>query len=346
MILILKNQYHKAITLWIILMIILVVSMIIVGGFTRLTDSGLSITKWELFKGIIPPLNESGWQSYFNIYKQTDQYKFLFPNMNLQEFKYIFFWEYIHRLLGRVFGLAFIIPFIYFIYKRIFSKFLLFQLTIIFLLILLQGAIGWFMVSSGLNNAVTVSHYRLSLHLFMAFVILSSLVWVYLNIKSKLLKNFFSDFLHFTSYKIFFILLLLQIIIGAWVSGLDAGRIYQTWPSYNGNLLPSDINFQNLNYIDFKNNSYVQFLHRNLGYIIFLLSIYVGYKIFFIFKKKNWYIPYISVLFLIFTQIVLGILTLVSNLNIYIALMHQSSSILLTLFALNLYYLIQKQPSK
>ena len=109
---------QKQLLNWLSLSLILVLCIIIVGGLTRLTNSGLSITHWELFKGIIPPLNESGWQSYFNIYKQTDQYKFLFPNMNLQEFKYIFFWEYIHRLLGRVFGLAFIIPFIYFIYKR------------------------------------------------------------------------------------------------------------------------------------------------------------------------------------------------------------------------------------
>ena len=342
MLLILKNQYHKAVTTWIILMIFLVASIITIGGFTRLTDSGLSITQWELFKGVFPPLNTSEWQEYFNLYKKTDQFKYLFPSMSLQEFKYIFFWEYIHRLLGRIIGLTFIIPFIYFIYKKILSKYLFLQLLIIFFLILFQGIIGWYMVLSGLDNSVTVSHYRLSLHLFTAFLIFFLLIWTYLNLKHVTVKYFFSNYKYFLSYKIFFLLLSLQIIIGAWVSGLDAGKIYQSWPTYNGEMLPDDINFKNFNFFEFSNNSYVQFLHRNLGYIIFFLFIYIGYKIFFIYKEKKWYNIYILTFFFILLQIFLGVFTLLSNLNIYVALLHQISSIFLTLLSINLYFLIQK----
>jgi cytochrome c oxidase assembly protein subunit 15 len=187
-----KNEkFHTFFTIWIISLITLVGMIIIVGGLTRLTDSGLSITKWEVFKGILPPLNQEQWENYFLEYMKIPQYTLLNSNMSLQEFKFIFFWEYFHRILGRLVGLLFFIPFIFLIYKKILNKYLMSRLTIISILILTQGFIGWYMVASGLTENVTVSHYRLSLHLFVAFIIFSSLIWIFMNRNLKKEKIFF-----------------------------------------------------------------------------------------------------------------------------------------------------------
>ena len=169
------KSYHNPIKLWLSSIIFLIFSMIVVGGLTRLTDSGLSITEWELFSGILPPFTQNSWISYFELYKKTPQYKFVFSDMSLDEFKIIFYWEYAHRLLGRVIGLVYLLPLVYFTYKKVLNKESLFILYTIFILIIFQGSLGWYMVTSGLVNDVTVSHYRLSLHLLFAFLILSML---------------------------------------------------------------------------------------------------------------------------------------------------------------------------
>ena len=178
-----KLNFHQLASIWLLSMIILVFLMIIVGGLTRLTDSGLSITEWELFKGILPPLTNDGWETYFNLYKKIPQFKLVNPLMTFEEFKIIFYWEYFHRLLGRIIGLMYLIPLIYFSIKGAFDKKTLRILYFIFLLILLQGILGWYMVESGLSNNISVSHYRLSLHLFFAFIIISFLIWNYLKSK-------------------------------------------------------------------------------------------------------------------------------------------------------------------
>ena len=176
---------------WLRISLLLVFSIIIVGGLTRLTNSGLSITEWELFSGILPPLSYQSWSNYFELYKQIPQYKFINPNMTLDEFKVIFYWEYFHRVLARIIGIFFLIPLIYFYFtKKIENKYLL-PCFLIFFLILTQGIIGWFMVESGLVNEVTVSHYRLSIHLTMAFIIISIIFWVLINFKRETNKFFF-----------------------------------------------------------------------------------------------------------------------------------------------------------
>ena len=180
--LLIKKNYKKITIYWFQLTIFLIFSIIIVGGLTRLTDSGLSITKWELFEGIFPPLNNEGWIEYFNLYKEIPQFSLVNPYMSLDEFKIIFYWEYFHRLLGRFIGLFFFLPLIYFSFLKIFKKEMLQNLYLVFILILFQGVIGWYMVKSGLVDDVTVSHYRLSLHLSMAFIIISILFWNYLNL--------------------------------------------------------------------------------------------------------------------------------------------------------------------
>jgi cytochrome c oxidase assembly protein subunit 15 len=328
------NNSKNIVKLWSLTIIILLIIMIVVGGLTRLTDSGLSITKWDLFSGILPPLNNADWIKYFALYKEIPQYKLMNFSMTLSEFKFIFFWEYIHRLLGRLIGLSLLFPLLYFSLKQMLPYKYLKKFTIVFGLILLQGFVGWYMVKSGLVNEVTVSHYRLALHLTIAFIILSSLVWIYLNINSNKYKIFFNFHKRTFLIQLLIFLLFLQIVIGAYVSGLDAGRIYQTWPLMNENFFPSDMTWEDL--FNFNNQSFVQFFHRNLAYLIFFLTIYIGYTIYT--KNRSLITPYIYLASAVSIQIFLGIITLISSLNLYVALMHQFSSIFLISVSLNLYF--------
>ena len=225
----------KYISYWLVIMFWFVSIMIVVGGLTRLTDSGLSITEWELFSGFLPPLTESQWNIYFNLYKKIPEYKLQNYLMTLEEFKIIFWWEFIHRFLGRLIGIFFILPLIYFSMKIGFNKSK--NLFIIFFLICLQGFVGWYMVKSGLVDRVDVSHYRLSLHLVLAFIILSLIFWNYLkyNEISRSEKK-----INFSLPIIFLLLIFLQICIGAFVSGMDAGKVYNSWPLMGTSYFPDD----------------------------------------------------------------------------------------------------------
>ena len=328
-------KFNKLLSIWLLALILLVIFIIFVGGLTRLTESGLSITEWQVFSGVFYPITNDQWNSYFELYKTIPQFNLLNNSMTIDEFKFIFFWEYFHRMLGRIIGITFIIPFIYFIYVKALKLEYLIKFSIIFLLISLQGFIGWFMVKSGLTNDVTVSHYRLSLHLLFAFIILSTLFWYYLNLLTQKNKLFFNIKNSFFSIKILIFLLFVQIIIGAFVSGLDAGKIYQTWPLMNNNYFPDDSIFKNI--LDFDNRSTVQFIHRNLAYLILFVSLFISYQI--IFKKRSKVSKSYSIfIFFIFLQIFLGIITLLSNINIYFASIHQISSIFLVISSLNLYH--------
>ena len=327
---------------WLVISLILVFFIIIVGGLTRLTNSGLSITEWELFKGILPPLNDNSWQIYFDQYKQIPQYKLLNYNMSLYEFKVIFYWEYFHRIFARAIGLFFLIPLIYFHLSKKIENSYMRICYYVFILIILQGIIGWYMVKSGLVNDVTVSHYRLSIHLSTAILIISSIYWLLLNVNSNRNKVFFI----FSSQNLPFVglilLLFIQIIFGAFVSGLDAGKIYQTWPMMGNTYFPNDLILNNLNILtEFDRHSLVQFYHRNLAYLI---TIYILILSIFIYKKKMLvlYHPLKFLLFFLLLQSILGIFTLISDLNIYLASAHQINSVLLVLSALNLYYLRSK----
>lgn len=333
-----NSKYELIFFYWLISLIFLLVSMITIGGLTRLTDSGLSITEWELFRGIIPPLNNVAWEYYFSLYKKIPQYILLNNQITIEEFKIIYYWEYLHRLLGRVIGLFFLLPLIYFIYKKILNKKIIIQLIYIFILILLQGFIGWYMVKSGLTENVSVSHYRLAIHLSIAFIILSSLVWILMNLKSRKSTNFFNLSSDYFILKILIILFFFQIVIGAFVSGLDAGKIYNTWPLMNNSYFPNDVIIKNISdLLDFDNHSIVQFFHRNLAYIIFVLSIFYGITLFKS-KNKNIFNSYMIYFFLLLTQVFLGILVLLSGSNLYIASFHQISSIFLIISLLNLYH--------
>ncbi len=336
------TQYDKSINNlfenWLMISLLLVFSIIIVGGLTRLTDSGLSITEWELFSGILPPLNESSWNNYFESYKQIPQYTVLNSKMTLSEFKIIFYWEYVHRILARFIGIFILIPIIYFHFsKKINTRYML-PCYIILLLIIVQGVVGWYMVKSGLVKNITVSHYRLATHLIIALIIISSIFWLLLNVKKKTHKVFFKFSLVNSPFLFLIFLIFLQIMFGAFVSGLDAGKIYQTWPLMNNSYFPDDIQINNSNnLINFSNHSLVQFYHRNLAYIIIVYILFLSFYIYRL-KLEKLYKPLKLFLFFLLLQVSLGILTLVSGLNMYLASGHQIISVLLIFSTINLYY--------
>ena len=327
-------KINNQLSIWLIAMFIIISIMIVVGGLTRLTDSGLSITEWQLFSGLLPPLNQNDWILYFNLYKEIPEFKLQNFNMTLQEFKVIFWWEWAHRFLGRLIGLFYLIPLIYFSFKVKISKIL--DLYFIFFLICFQGFIGWYMVSSGLVDRVDVSHFRLSIHLLIAFLILSLIFWNYLKFQNY---KYISDGINSIIPFIFLVLILTQIVIGAFVSGMDAGKIYNSWPLMGGTYFPNDNKIENLFKLSaFSDPSLVQFIHRNLAYVIGFFYLLIFFKVY---KNKiNKLYRSVNILgFFMILQIVLGIFTILLGAQIYIAAVHQVSSIFLVTSSIYFFFI-------
>ena len=335
---VLRKEYLKFINYWLISLLIFIAIIVIVGGLTRLTDSGLSITTWDVVSGILPPLNSNEWEKVFNLYKEIPQFYLLNQSMTLNEFKVIYYWEYFHRVLGRILGLLFLLPFIYIYFKKILNNNYNWNFFVLFLLILLQGTVGWYMVKSGLVENTTVSHFRLAVHLNLALILFSAIFWYYLNINSKVNKIFFDFKKRNILPKIFILFIFLQITFGAFTSGLDAGKVYQTWPLMNNYFFPDDIPLNTLSISQiFNEPSFVQFIHRNLAYIIFLYVLTMSFLIFYK-KEKYMYKSTYFLLSMIFIQVFLGILTLLSGAMIWIASLHQVSTILLLISSIYFYY--------
>ncbi len=327
---------NSQLKLWMITLLLMIVLIIFVGGLTRLTDSGLSITTWELFIGTLPPLTNEKWIEYFDLYKTIPEYKEQNFNMTLNEFKVIFWWEWVHRQLGRLIGLTVLLPMIYFTLKNGF--WVLKEYLIIFFLICFQGFIGWYMVSSGLIERVDVSHYRLSLHLVTAFIILSIVFWKYLNLAHI---KIYQTNIKLNPIKFFLLLLFLQLIIGAFVSGMDAGKIYNTWPLMGSSFFPDDSVFSDLfNISVFDDQSLVQFIHRNLAYLIVTLYFYILYSVL---KNNNIKLrtPIFFIGITLLFQIFLGVLTILSGVKMLYASLHQINSILIILSTLYFLYIVK-----
>ena len=330
----LNSHINNQVRIWLLTLLSLIILIILVGGLTRLTDSGLSITTWELFSGFIPPLTNDKWIDYFNLYKTIPEYREQNFDMTMSEFKVIFWWEWAHRQLGRLIGLTVLLPLIYFTIKN--GLWVAKKYGIIFLLVCLQGFLGWYMVSSGLVSRIDVSHYRLSLHLVIAFIILSIVFWNFLKLtKVKINKTSIKLYL----IKIFLILLFIQLIIGAFVSGMDAGTAYNTWPLMGSSYFPDDSKFIEFLYITvFDNPSIVQFIHRNLAYLIVLFYIYLLICVFNS-PNKIFHKPILIIGISLFLQIILGILTILSGVKIIYASLHQINSILIIFSTLYFLYI-------
>ena len=329
-----NSHINFQLKIWLLILIVLVILIILVGGLTRLTDSGLSITSWELFVGFIPPLTNDKWIDYFDLYKTIPEFSKQNYNMTLSEFKVIFWWEWAHRQLGRLIGLSVILPLIFFSIKN--GLWILKKYGLIFLLVCFQGFVGWYMVSSGLVNRVDVSHYRLSIHLITAFIILSIIFWNFLKLTKVKIYNIS---IKLFQIKFFLLLLFIQLIIGAFVSGIDAGTVYNTWPLMGSSYFPDDSKFvEFLNITFFDNPSIVQFIHRNLAYLIVVVYVYL---FIFVFKDSNKIFrkPILIIGISLFLQVVLGILTILSGVKIFYASLHQINSILIILSTLYFLYI-------
>jgi cytochrome c oxidase assembly protein subunit 15 len=328
---------HQLIT-WLFAGCFLVFGMVIVGGITRLTGSGLSITEWKVITGTVPPLNEAQWLEEFDKYKQIPQYTQLNSNFTLQDFKFIYFWEYIHRLFGRLIGLVFIAGLIYFLIRKAVSRELLPRLLFMFLLGGFQGFLGWYMVSSGLTENVRVSHIRLAIHLTFAFITFGYVFWVALTLIHSRRLTGSPIAMWVPRVKVLLVLLTLQIIYGAFVAGTKAGWTYNTWPMMGDEWVPESIffAFQKDGISSLINNlASIQFIHRGLAYI---LAAYVIWFVMGVLKSNPDPAQKRGVQLLILgiiLQVVLGILTLVMQVPVWMGVTHQAVAFLL--FAITIY---------
>lgn len=325
------------IIVWLNISILFLFLMIFIGGMTRLTDSGLSMVTWKPLTGILPPIGNDQWEESFNQYKSFPEYKIINFNINLKDYKYIYYWEYIHRLLGRLIGFLFIIPFVFFLYTGLLSFKLIKKLLIVFFMGGLQGFLGWYMVKSGLVDIPHVSHYRLAVHLSMAFLILA---YIY-NLKLYLLFNNNSKIIKYNSYNKYFstllFLLFVQVIYGAFNAGLKTVNTINTFPFYNDEIVP--ISNMNLDpyWLNFLGNHYaVQLIHRYLALIIIVLVGSLIYKINSVTNRIRLESQYLIVLILF--QCIIGILTLITNASISFAIFHQFLAIVTILFTIKIKY--------
>lgn len=327
-------QRDRAIAYWLWVGVVMVFVQIILGGITRLTGSGLSITKWEIVTGTIPPLNQTDWQEEFDLYKETPQYEKINTGMTLAEFKFIYFWEYIHRLWARLIGFVFLIPFLLFAFTGRLSRDLYRNLGIAVLLGGIVAAFGWIMVASGLIDRPWVNAYKLTVHLNLALVLYVWLTWIAIEegeiIRSKPVKRYLN---------LFTLLLGVQLLLGGLMSGLKACLYYPTWPDMHGEFFPKILIDSNLwtlnNIIEYEKGlvpGIVQFLHRTVAYFIFVTSLIILWK-----SRKNIFIINVNkailvLVLLVILQICLGILTVINcvgSIPLIYGVVHQATAILI-----------------
>ena len=326
------NKASKQIANWILLGCILVIAMVVVGGITRLTHSGLSMVTWKPVTGTIPPLNNLEWLAEFDKYKTSPEYIKKNYHFTLEEFKSIFFWEYLHRLLARVIGIVFLIPFIYFVItKKIKSKKMFGILFGMFLLGLMQAVVGWIMVKSGLKDNPNVSHFKLALHFITALVLYSYMIWVWMRLQFK--SNELATPHTFKIKKSLLILTcltFLQIVYGAFVAGLKAGLMYPTYPKMGTEWMPSIMqdNIAEQGLFALINDPYsIQFIHRWLAAIVLIFTFYTVYKMQSVFinriqtKAKNFILIAIAI------QFSLGVLTILYSVPVVLGVLHQLGAV-------------------
>ena len=309
----------------------MVLIIIIIGGLTRLTDSGLSMTDWRPLLGTIPPLTYDNWITVFKLYMETPEYKIVNKNMTLDEFKFIFWWEWFHRIFARFIGIIFLIPLIYFIIKNKISNNLYRRLPIVFLFGLFQAFVGWWMVKSGLSENPYVSPYRLTFHLLNALIIFSILLWIAMDYKYSSKVSFLSKPFTVEFYILLSIILIfITIGSGGFMAGTNSGQSFNTFPLMNGKIIPDDYIIGEMGiYNIFENTVAINFNHRWLSILVFFYIIFICFKLIKLDNKNvNKVIVYLILIFLTL-QVVLGILTLLSNVYLPLASMHQTNSILL-----------------
>lgn len=325
------SNSNRAIALWLISGALFTALIIIVGGITRLTGSGLSITEWQVFSGIIPPLTESAWKEAFDLYRQTPEYQKVNYGMSLAEFRWIYFWEYLHRLLARGLGVIFIVPFAYFLWKKQLATKNLPPLLGLFLLGALQGYAGWWMVQSGLVHTPFVSHLRLAFHLVLGFTISGWALYLGLLWWPKAPENTGNTPAWFKKYVLLFLALLaVQIVWGAFVAGLKAGYAYPSWPMMGSSLIPAELGNEGYFWKDLVFNPVtVQFVHRWLAFLLIPLPALLWWNTQKSSALSHLRKPVLILVGLIVLQIVLGIATLIFHIPSAFAVIHQLTAILI-----------------
>jgi len=342
------KSYPRAVKIWLIVGLIMVFGQVVIGGITRLTGSGLSITKWEIVTGSIPPLSEAAWQAEFELYQQTPQYHQINKGMSLSAFKFIYFWEFFHRLWARTMGFVFIVPFIIFWRKGWLDRALMRRLGIVVLLAALAASFGWIMVASGLVNRPWVNAYKLTMHLSLGFLLFSYLLWTTFKVIQPNPAVFENKSLQKWSLVVM-VISAVQIVLGGIMSGTKAALFYPTWPDMRGeaipNLLFNSANWNVENFVQYDATSFmvalIQALHRGTAYVLTIIIVW------FFFKAVKVAIPdpfrtglYLLVTMLVI-QILLGILTVVNSVGVIpvgLGVLHQAGALLMLTVVLFLNY--------
>ena len=323
-----RTQYRPVqIANWLMFVALLVFLIVVVGGITRLTESGLSITEWKPVSGILPPLSQADWIAEFARYQGTTEFQTVNQAMTLADFKFIYFWEYIHRLIGRLIGFAFVLPFAWFAWKRAIPTGYTWRLLAVLALGAMQGAIGWWMVRSGLTGRTDVSHYRLAVHLLNALLILGGLLWTALDLR-QLAKGNMAPARLTGSGLLVLAVLAVQLLFGAYVAGMDAGHVANTWPLMNEHFVPEGIDWSNGTLSAFANDPFlVHFTHRWWAWLVAAMLLWLSLRV----RRTGQRLAAAAILTALGVQILLGISTVVSNVNIELAVMHQAVGALLVM---------------
>ncbi|WP_456379550.1 COX15/CtaA family protein [Lutibacter sp.] len=341
-----KNyKYTKIIRYWLLVGLLMLIGQVILGGITRLTGSGLSITRWDIITGVIPPLNAEEWLKAFELYKETPQFHKINSSFNIRDFKFIYFWEYFHRLWVRSLGFIFLIPFILFVIRKKIDFYLIKRLLLVVLLTILTASAGWIMVQSGLVNRPWVNAYKLTLHFILAILVITAMVktvadvYAFSSQKSTIKKSIVSITLGVT---------FLQLIFAGLMAGMKAGLYYASWPNMNGEFIPnvllksSNWNWGNMiNYDSYLfAPAFIQFTHRMLAYLLGGLTIYMFYKLRTVVEKssKKWLN---SSLILVVVQIIVGVLTVLNahgKIPLFLGVSHQLIGLLYFISLLFLHY--------
>ncbi|MEL6866355.1 MAG: COX15/CtaA family protein [Bacteroidota bacterium] len=346
------EQISGPVRVWLVIGLVMIFVQVFVGGVTRLTGSGLSITKWEIVTGTLPPLNAAQWQHEFDLYKATPQYKLINSGMSMSAFKFIYFWEYIHRLWARSMGFVFLLPFLFFWRKGMLPKRLMRQLGIVVSLAALVASFGWIMVASGLIDRPWVNAYKLTMHLSLAFILYSYLLWTTFEtfqVKQEVIHRPLLRTLGIYLTAV----LALQIILGGMMSGMKAGLTYPTWPDMNGEWFPAMLftsaSWNVENFVAYDSHPFMrtltQFLHRGTAYLLIIISLFFFYK-----ASKGKRTPlFNNGLYLLGTmliiQVLLGIFTVINckgSIPVGLGVLHQAGALLLLSCSLFVNYQLRK----
>lgn len=319
--------------IWLLLGCVMIACMVAIGGITRLTESGLSITEWKPVTGALPPLSEAAWQAEFQKYQQIPEYRLLNQDMDLSGFKRIFFWEWLHRNWGRLMGLVFIVPFLIFWRRGLLKGWLMRRAWWILLGGAIVAGLGWFMVMSGLDRNTDVSHYRLAIHLCAAFTVFALVLWTVFDMRRERRALAGDGSRAAKGSRWLMGLLAVQIVYGAFTAGLDAGRVANTWPLMHGHFLSEQaLNYTGtaLDFVDHKEG--VQFIHRNLAWLVAIAFIAFAYR-----ERRNTALHGADrwLLGAVIAQFTLGVLTLLWQVPIVLGVLHQFGAVLLLAALLN-----------